>query len=76
MIQDIQIVDDENTNASRQQEKSLKLPVLVDRLDSPLELGFQSLGEDFVDGDVKLPAEDNRETRINIVLSWLLAVIV
>lgn len=48
----------------------LELPVLFDRLDGPLELFAQGLGEELLNGDVELLAEDDGKTGINIVLIW------
>lgn len=46
----------------------LELPILFNRLDGPLELLTEGLGEELLDGHVKLLAENNRETGINVVL--------
>ena len=46
----------------------LELPILVDRLDGPVELLAQSLGEELFNGHVELLGEDHRETRIDVVL--------
>lgn len=48
--------------------KNLELPILLNGLDSPLELLTQRLGEEFLDGNVELLAENDRETRVDIVL--------
>lgn len=46
----------------------LKFPVLVHRLDGPVELLTQGLGEELLDGDVELLREDHGETGIDVVL--------
>jgi hypothetical protein len=38
----------------------LEFPVFLDGLDGPLELLAQSLGEEFLNGDIELLAEDDR----------------
>lgn len=47
---------------------SLKLPVLVDRLDGPVELLAQSFGKELLNGDVELLRKDDRKTRIDVIL--------
>src|SRR5690606_1564330 len=49
----------------------LEIPVLVGRVDGPLELVAESLGEDLLNWDVKLLAEHDGQTRINIVLGTI-----
>lgn len=51
----------------------LKFPVLLNRLDGPLELLTQRLGEELFDGDVILLAEDDSEARINVVLMRIIS---
>jgi hypothetical protein len=46
----------------------LEVPVLVDRLDGPVELLAESLGEESLDRNVKLLAEDDGEAGIDVVL--------
>lgn len=46
----------------------LELPVLVDRLDRPVELLAQRLGEELLNGDVELLGEDHSKTRVDVVL--------
>jgi hypothetical protein len=46
----------------------LELPVLVNALDGPFELLSKCLGEELLDRNVELLHEDDRETRINVVL--------
>jgi hypothetical protein len=46
----------------------LELPVLVHRLDGPVELFPQCLGEELLDRDVELLGEDDGETRVDVVL--------
>jgi hypothetical protein len=48
--------------------RTLELPVFVNRLDGPIELLAQRLGEELLNGDVELLGEDNGETRIDVVL--------
>lgn len=38
----------------------LEFPVFLDGLDGPLELLAQGLGEEFLNGDIELLAEDDR----------------
>lgn len=45
-----------------------ELPVLVDGLDSPVELLTQSLGEEALDRYVELLGEDDSETWVDVVL--------
>jgi hypothetical protein len=56
---------------ARKQKTALKLPggVVPNGLDGPLELVSKCLGEELLDGDLKLVREDNRQTRVDIVLS-------
>ena len=50
----------------------LKLPILVRRLDRPLEFLPQSLREELLDRDVEFFGEDYCESRIDVILSlWL-----
>ena len=53
---------------SKPSDTHSELPVLVDRLDSPIKLLPQSLREEALDGHVKLLGEDNGEARIDVVL--------
>lgn len=46
----------------------LKLPVLVNRLDSPVELFTECFREKALDGYVELLGEDHGEARIDVVL--------
>ena len=46
----------------------LEFPVFVDGSDSPFELLAERLREESLDRDVELLAEDNRQTRVNVVL--------
>ena len=49
--------------------RELELPVgVIDRLDGPVELLPQRLGEELLDRDVELAREDDGETRVNVVL--------
>jgi hypothetical protein len=48
--------------------RSLELPVLVYRLDGPIELLAQRLGEELLDGNIKLLGEDDGETGVDVVL--------
>jgi hypothetical protein len=52
------------------QRLKLELPgaVLADGLDGPVELVAERLGEELLDRDIKLVREDDRETRIDVVL--------
>ena len=45
-----------------------KLPVLIHRLDSPIELLPQSLGEEALNRNAELLGEDDREAGIDVVL--------
>jgi hypothetical protein len=47
----------------------LEIPVLIHRLDRPVELLAQRLGEELLNGYVELLGEDDSETRIDVVLS-------
>jgi hypothetical protein len=53
-----------------------KLPSVVvsNRLDGPLELVAKRLGEELLDWHLELGAEDNRETRIDVVLFKLVSI--
>jgi len=48
--------------------RTLKLPVLVDGLDRPIELLAQRLGEEPLNRDIELLGEDDGEARIDVVL--------
>ena len=50
------------------QSTELEFPILIHRLDGPIEFLSEGLGEEAFDGDVELLAEDDSETRINVVL--------
>ena len=62
-------MDGEKGNKARR-GSILELPcgVVSDRLDSPVELFAERLGEKLLDRDVELLGEDNGEARIDIVL--------
>jgi len=49
----------------------LEFPILIGRFDSPFELFSQCLGEELFNGHVELLGEDNRQTRINVILCKL-----
>lgn len=51
----------------------LELPVLLNGLDGPLEFLTQRFGEELLDGNIVLFAEDNSEARINIVLTRIIS---
>lgn len=51
----------------------LELPILINGLDSPVELLTESLGKELFNWDVELLREDHRETRINVILNEALA---
>ena len=51
----------------------LELPVLLNRLDGPLELLTQRLREELFNGDIVLLAKDNSESRINVVLMRIIS---
>lgn len=53
----------------------LELPLLIHRLDGPLELLTQSLGEESLDGHVELLGEDDSQARVNIVLDDKVSVV-
>ena len=48
----------------------LKLPccVVANRLDSPVKLLSERLGEEFLDGHIYLVAEDNSQAGVDVVL--------
>ena len=46
------------------------LILILNRLDGPVELLTQSLGEELLDRDLELVGEDDSETRVDIVLGW------
>jgi hypothetical protein len=48
--------------------RSLELPVLVYRLDGPIELLAECLGEELLDGNVEFFGENDGETGIDVVL--------
>ena len=51
----------------------LEFPVLINRLDGPFELLTQRLREELFDGDIVFLAEDDGETRINVVLMIMIS---
>lgn len=53
----------------RQCGGSLKFPVLFDGLDGPLEFLAQGFGEELLDGNIELLAEDDGKSGVDIVLS-------
>ena len=54
---------------NRQRQPSiLELPVLVNRLDSPIELFAKCLREETLNRHIELLGEDNSKARINVVL--------
>lgn len=52
----------------------LKLPILLNGLDGPVELFTKSLGEELFNRNVELLRENHGETRINIILHSILAI--
>jgi hypothetical protein len=48
--------------------KSSELPILLNGLNGPFELLTKSLGEELLNGHIELLAEDNGETRVDVVL--------
>lgn len=60
--------DFQNSNDDAWPTSELPCRVVSDRLDSPLELFAQRLGEELLDRHIKLGREDDRKTGINVVL--------
>lgn len=54
--------------SSGQTTAHLELPVLIHRLNSPVELLTQRLREEALDWNVKLLAENDSEARIDVIL--------
>lgn len=52
----------------QRQPPFLELPVLVDRLDSPIELFAKCLREETLDGHIELLGEDYSKAGIDVVL--------
>ncbi len=50
-----------------------ELPILVNRLDCPIELLPQCFGKELLDRHVKLLREDNGESRVDVILYYALA---
>jgi hypothetical protein len=51
--------------------ESSELPILLNGFDGPFELLTKSLGEELLNGHIKLLAENNSETRVDVVLLGL-----
>ena len=62
--------------APRAASHCLKGPILIHRLDSPLEFLSKSLRKELLDGHIELLAEDNRQTGIDVVLQATKSVII
>jgi hypothetical protein len=45
-----------------------ELPILTYRFDGPIELLTKGLGEEFLNWDIELLAEDSCKSRINVIL--------
>ena len=55
-------------NQLHAQDPRLELPILINTLDRPIELLPQRLGEEALDRDIELLGEDDRQTRVYVVL--------
>ena len=61
-------------NQLHAQDPCLELPILINTLDRPIELLPQCLGKEALNRDIELLGEDDRQTRVDVVLIRKLAI--